>query len=93
MLILVLLFVGTLLVVPLASSAAASEFNETYNNTPGPNFLNGSPGILTNSNGRIQKHLSLEHMKENSTFYEQNEYGDELGFKYNEQNYSGFEEF
>ncbi|GJZ14957.1 hypothetical protein Tco_0550634 [Tanacetum coccineum] len=36
-------------VVQLASSAA-SEFDETYNNTPGPNFLNGSLGVLTNSN-------------------------------------------
>ncbi|GKA11747.1 ankyrin repeat-containing protein [Tanacetum coccineum] len=103
----------------LASSAGASEFDETYNNTPGPSFLDGSPGVLTNSNGasrsslterideidsspelqidealkRIQKQLSLEHVKENGTFYNENEYPDDLGFTYNEQNYSGFEEF
>ncbi|GJY77412.1 ankyrin repeat-containing protein, partial [Tanacetum coccineum] len=103
----------------LASSAGASEFDETYNNTPGPSFLDGSPGVLTNSNGasrsslteridkidsspelqidealkRIQKQLSLEHVKENGTFYNENEYLDDLGFTYNEQNYSGFEEF
>ncbi|GKF00826.1 hypothetical protein Tco_0027749, partial [Tanacetum coccineum] len=37
--------------------------------------------------------LSLEHMKENRTLYKENEYADDLGFTYNEQNYSGFEEF
>ncbi|GKA82247.1 hypothetical protein Tco_0788995 [Tanacetum coccineum] len=101
----------------LASSACASEFDETYNSTPGPRFLDGSPGVLTNSNGasrsslterideinsspeldealkRIQKQLSLEHVKDNGTFYNENEYPDDLGFTYNEQNYSGFEEF
>ncbi|GKA86631.1 hypothetical protein Tco_0808342 [Tanacetum coccineum] len=101
----------------LASSAGASEFDETYNSTPGPRFLDGSPVVLTNSNGasrsslterideinsspeldealkRIQKQLSLEHVKDNGTFYNENEYPDDLGFTYNEQNYSGFEEF
>ncbi|GJX05577.1 retrovirus-related pol polyprotein LINE-1 [Tanacetum coccineum] len=62
----------------LASSGGASEFDETYNSTPGP---------------KIQKQLSLEHVKENGTFYNENEYPDDLGFTYNEQNYSGFEEF
>ncbi|GKD18709.1 ankyrin repeat-containing protein, partial [Tanacetum coccineum] len=37
--------------------------------------------------------MSLEHVKENGTFYNENEYGDELAFTYNEQSYSGFEEF
>ncbi|GKA82292.1 hypothetical protein Tco_0789040 [Tanacetum coccineum] len=37
--------------------------------------------------------LSLEHVKENRTLYKENEYGDELAFTYNEQSYSGFEEF
>ncbi|GKA23849.1 hypothetical protein Tco_0709882 [Tanacetum coccineum] len=31
--------------------------------------------------------------KENRTLYKENEYGDELAFTYNEQSYSGFEEF
>ncbi|GKE16850.1 hypothetical protein Tco_1424427, partial [Tanacetum coccineum] len=34
---------------------------------------------------RIQKQLSSEHMKENGTFYNENEYPDDLGFTYNEQ--------
>nr|GEY11384.1 hypothetical protein [Tanacetum cinerariifolium] len=67
----------------LASSAGPSEFDETYNSTPGPSFLDGNPC----------KRLSLEHVKENGTFYNENEYPDDLGFTYNEQNYSGFEEF
>ncbi|PWA58809.1 ethylene induced calmodulin binding protein [Artemisia annua] len=102
-----------------ATQPAASEFDEAYNSTPGPIFLDVSPGALTNSNGashsslterideidsspeleidealkRIQKQLSLEHVKDNHTFYNQNEYLDDLGFTYNEQNYSAFEEF
>ncbi|GJS34989.1 hypothetical protein Tco_0533371, partial [Tanacetum coccineum] len=39
---------------------------------------------------RIQKQLSSEHVKENGTFYNKNECPDDLGFTYNEQNYSGF---
>ncbi|GJZ33398.1 hypothetical protein Tco_0578834 [Tanacetum coccineum] len=37
--------------------------------------------------------MSLEHVKENGTFYNKNEYGDKLAFTYNEKCYSGFEEF
>ncbi|GJZ33395.1 hypothetical protein Tco_0578831, partial [Tanacetum coccineum] len=42
---------------------------------------------------RDSRLMSLEHVKENGTFYNENEYGDELAFTYNEKSYSGFEEF
>ncbi|GJV98121.1 calmodulin-binding transcription activator 4-like protein isoform X2 [Tanacetum coccineum] len=72
----------------LASSAGATEFDETYNSTPGPRFLDGSPE-LDDALKMIQKQLSLENVKDNGTFYNENEYTDDLGFTYNEQNYSG----
>ncbi|GKB46517.1 ankyrin repeat-containing protein, partial [Tanacetum coccineum] len=42
----------------LASSAGASEFDETYNSILGPRFLDGSPVVLTNSNGASRSSLT-----------------------------------
>ncbi|GKA37122.1 hypothetical protein Tco_0723687 [Tanacetum coccineum] len=42
---------------------------------------------------RDSRIMSLEHVKENGTFYNENEYRDELAFMYSEKSYSGFEEF
>ncbi|GJW53132.1 hypothetical protein Tco_0097217 [Tanacetum coccineum] len=43
--------------------------------------------------GEDSRIMSLEHVKENGTFYNENEYRDELAFMYSEKSYSGFEEF
>ena len=41
-----------------ATQPAASEFDEAYNSTPGPSFLDGSPGVLTNSHGASRSSLT-----------------------------------
>ncbi|KAI3720428.1 hypothetical protein L6452_21344 [Arctium lappa] len=54
--------------------------------------IDGSPGFqIDQALKRIEEQLSLDHSKDNGSFYSKNEHPIELGFTINEQSYSGSE--